>query len=74
MGKALQDKIAVVTGGAQGLGAAICHRLGREGVHLVVADLNLQCFDKNYQPHTLSPFGCTSPPIFYSLYHNSLLH
>ena len=42
MGKALQDKIAVVTGGAQGLGAAICHRLGREGVHLVVADLNHQ--------------------------------
>jgi sorbitol-6-phosphate 2-dehydrogenase len=42
MEKALQDKIAVVTGGAQGLGAAICHRLGREGAHLVVADLNLQ--------------------------------
>ncbi len=42
MEKALQDKTAVVTGGAQGLGAAICHRLGREGAHIVVADLNLQ--------------------------------
>jgi sorbitol-6-phosphate 2-dehydrogenase len=42
MEKAIQDKIAVITGGAQGLGAAICHRLGREGAHLVVADLNLQ--------------------------------
>ena len=41
MGGALQDRIAIVTGGAQGLGAAICHRLAEEGVHVVVADLNL---------------------------------
>jgi sorbitol-6-phosphate 2-dehydrogenase len=41
MVSALQDKIAVVTGGAQGLGAAICHRLADEGCHVVVADLNL---------------------------------
>jgi sorbitol-6-phosphate 2-dehydrogenase len=38
----LQDRIAVVTGGAQGLGAAICQRLGNEGCHVVVADLNLE--------------------------------
>jgi sorbitol-6-phosphate 2-dehydrogenase len=37
---ALQDKIAVVTGGAQGLGAAICRRLADGGCHVVVADLN----------------------------------
>ncbi len=42
MEKALQDRIAIVTGGAQGLGAAICHRLGREGAHVIVADLNLE--------------------------------
>jgi len=40
MEKLLQDKIALVTGGAQGLGAAICHRLACEGAHVVVADLN----------------------------------
>jgi sorbitol-6-phosphate 2-dehydrogenase len=42
MDRLLQDQIAVVTGGAQGLGEAICHRLAREGAHVVVADLNLK--------------------------------
>ena len=37
----LQDRIAVVTGGAQGLRAAICHRLAREGATVVVADIRL---------------------------------
>jgi sorbitol-6-phosphate 2-dehydrogenase len=36
----LEDHIALVTGGAQGLGQAICERLAREGCHVVVADLN----------------------------------
>lgn len=35
----LQDRVAVVTGGAQGLGEAICLRLGQEGCHVVVADV-----------------------------------
>ena len=42
MDRVLQDQIAIVTGGAQGLGEAICRRLAREGAHLVVADLNLK--------------------------------
>ena len=42
MKQILQDRIAIVTGGAQGLGAAICLRLAQEGAHVVVADLNLE--------------------------------
>ena len=40
MEKLLQDRIALVTGGAQGLGAAICTRLASEGCDIVVADVN----------------------------------
>jgi sorbitol-6-phosphate 2-dehydrogenase len=39
MDKTLQNRIALVTGGAQGLGRAICQRLAQEGCHIVVADL-----------------------------------
>jgi sorbitol-6-phosphate 2-dehydrogenase len=42
MGRILEDRIAIVTGGAQGLGEAICHRLAREGAHIAVADLDLK--------------------------------
>lgn len=39
MRPALQDKIAIVTGGGQGLGKAICLRLAQEGCDVVVADV-----------------------------------
>jgi 3-oxoacyl-[acyl-carrier protein] reductase len=39
----LQNRVAVVTGGAQGIGRATCLGLGREGAKVVVADLQ---FDK----------------------------
>lgn len=38
----LLDQVAVVTGAAQGLGAAIVRRLADEGCDVVVADLNLE--------------------------------
>jgi sorbitol-6-phosphate 2-dehydrogenase len=37
---ALEDKKAIVTGGAQGLGEALCERLAREGCDIVIGDIN----------------------------------
>ncbi len=42
MTRILENHIAIVTGGAQGLGEAICLRLAQEGCKLTVADLNAE--------------------------------
>src|SRR5262249_25381238 len=36
----LDGKVAIVTGGASGIGAATCRRFAAEGARVVVADLN----------------------------------
>jgi sorbitol-6-phosphate 2-dehydrogenase len=36
----MQEQVAIVTGGGQGLGQAICRRLAGAGAHVVVADRN----------------------------------
>jgi len=45
MEKLLQDRIALVTGGGQGLGQAICQRLAENGCHVIVSDINLENAD-----------------------------
>ena len=34
-----EDRTAVITGGASGIGLATAERLGREGMNLVIADI-----------------------------------
>ena len=38
----LENKVAVVTGGAQGIGKAIAELLARRGAHIVLADINVE--------------------------------
>ena len=40
--KLLQDRVAIVAGGARHLGEALSHRLAREGAQVVVADINFE--------------------------------
>lgn len=40
MSRPLEGLVTVLTGGAQGLGEALAHRLDREGCRVVVADIN----------------------------------
>ena len=44
--KMFSGQSAVVTGGGQGLGEAICRRLASEGANVVVADINLDNCEK----------------------------
>jgi (S)-1-phenylethanol dehydrogenase len=39
MGKGHQDKVAIITGGANGIGQAFARRLAQDGVHIAIADV-----------------------------------
>jgi NAD(P)-dependent dehydrogenase (short-subunit alcohol dehydrogenase family) len=42
MTDAFRDKVAIVTGGASGIGRAVCDELGRRGAKVVAADIHLE--------------------------------
>jgi NAD(P)-dependent dehydrogenase (short-subunit alcohol dehydrogenase family) len=48
----LKDKVAVVTGGAQGIGLGLCTRFAREGAHVVLSDLSQERCE-----HAAGPIG-----------------
>ncbi|PIV99186.1 MAG: short-chain dehydrogenase, partial [Deltaproteobacteria bacterium CG17_big_fil_post_rev_8_21_14_2_50_51_6] len=39
--ESFQDKVAVITGGASGIGAAIALALAREGCHIAIMDADI---------------------------------
>jgi sorbitol-6-phosphate 2-dehydrogenase len=49
MTQPLLDKVAIVTGGAQGLGQALCQRLAHEGCVVIVADLKAEAAHETAQ-------------------------
>ena len=59
----LSGRVALVTGGGQGIGAAICKRLGADGAKVAVVDINQETADecaqsihaarRDSQPHVM---------------------
>ena len=47
--KPLIDKVALVTGGAQGIGCSIVKRFLEEGASVVIADMDDYEYEKNFK-------------------------
>lgn len=46
----VKGKVAVVTGGASGIGLALCTRFAREGAHVVLSDLDQEACSRHAEP------------------------
>src|SRR6185437_16753315 len=46
----VKDKVAVVTGGASGIGLVLCARFAREGAHVVLSDLDEEACNRHAAP------------------------
>jgi NAD(P)-dependent dehydrogenase (short-subunit alcohol dehydrogenase family) len=46
----VKDKVAVVTGGASGIGLALCTRFAQEGAHVILSDLSQEACEQHAAP------------------------
>src|SRR6185437_118795 len=46
----VKDKVAVVTGGASGIGLGLCTRFAKEGAHVVLSDLKQEACEREAAP------------------------
>ena len=53
----VNDKVAVVAGGASGIGLALCARLAKEGADVVLSDLDQQTCNRHAAPIGALPVG-----------------
>ena len=56
MGDRLKDKVAVVTGGASGLGYATALRFMEEGAKLIITDINKDALDSAFEAYSPKDF------------------
>ncbi len=61
-GSHFKGKIAIVTGGASGIGRALCEELGRRGAVVIAADINLDGLEKVTEAISVS--GGRATPAF----------
>jgi NAD(P)-dependent dehydrogenase (short-subunit alcohol dehydrogenase family) len=59
----LAGKVAVVTGGAGGIGQAICERFSQEGMKVVAADLNKEALDAAVEGLRAKSYDVTGVPV-----------
>ncbi|HEY4557551.1 MAG TPA: SDR family NAD(P)-dependent oxidoreductase, partial [Enteractinococcus sp.] len=54
------DRVAVITGSAQGLGKGIAQKLGEQGYKVVLSDLNEEVLNETYEEFKGKDFEVTS--------------
>ena len=63
----LEGKVAVVTGGARGLGAAMCELFAKEGARVVAVDMGEGTFESpNIELYKLNITDTAACEVFYN--------